>query len=233
MREIESINREVSSLTALAKDFDRVLSSFEHEMREPVHTLVLLDDVKTKMESVNSVLAEAEKYKQLMVTISSVFANGDVLEIANCIQEMNTSSKLLEGVPTFKNMGEKQRQYVEKLEGMIKPGLIKAIESRDHEQARLYSKALSRIQCNISLEDIYFTHRLPPLIALWEKRVLEYKKWSVSNNNQEAFLLDWVPRFYDSMQIEISMELLPYYVTHGKKLAQIYNGRFLQYLWLV
>jgi hypothetical protein len=33
------------------------------------------------MESVNTLLAEAEKYKQLMLSINKMFASGDMLEV--------------------------------------------------------------------------------------------------------------------------------------------------------
>jgi hypothetical protein len=44
---------------------------------------------------------------------------------------MQASSSLLEGVPTFENVKEQQQQHIEKLEGMVKPGLMKALEARD------------------------------------------------------------------------------------------------------
>lgn len=97
---------------------------------------------------------------------------------------MQTSSTLLEGLPTFENAKEQQNQFREKLEGMVKPVLVKALESRDRgedfrfstwysypdvEQALNYSNILKQIQSNISLTDLYFASRLPPLLALWDQ----------------------------------------------------------------
>lgn len=44
---------------------------------------------------------------------------------------MQRSSKMLEGVPTFENVKQQQQQHKEKLESLVKPGLLKALESRD------------------------------------------------------------------------------------------------------
>ena len=53
----------------------------ESETDSSIQTLAVIDDVKTKMENVNHVLSEAEKYKKLLLNINNIFVEGNLLEV--------------------------------------------------------------------------------------------------------------------------------------------------------
>jgi cell fate (sporulation/competence/biofilm development) regulator YmcA (YheA/YmcA/DUF963 family) len=119
VREIERVRKEAVVLKQRLDEFETRLCQAEEGTETSLRLLSELDRVKTKMEFCCEALKEAEKLSKMTGGMEEVFSSGDFAKIAEQIEDMQKSLKVLNHLPEYQQTKCNLQLLQDRLEGSL------------------------------------------------------------------------------------------------------------------
>ena len=159
-REIELVESRVKALHEDVKGVLVRLEEVEEESRTSVEALRQLDSAKQRMESAKDTLQEANGLADLMSNIDGIFASGNIRNMSEALARMKRALTVVGDVPEFADGQDKVSVFEHKLETIVRPALITALESNNSTAAREHRDVLLAIGRGSTLESAYTDTRV-------------------------------------------------------------------------
>jgi len=160
MSEIEIVEARVRSLHAGVREILTRLDQVEDESRTSVEALRELDAAKQRMESARETLQEANGLADLMSSIDGIFASGNIRNMSESLARIKRGLAVVGDVPEFADGQDKVDAFEHKLEGVVRPALVMALESQNGTAARELRDVLRATGRGTALESTYADTRV-------------------------------------------------------------------------
>ena len=171
LEEISSVERAVDRLYEEVRGIVVRLDDVEADSRTSVEALRQLDAAKTRMESARETLQEANGLADLMAGIDSVFASGNIRSMSEALSRMKRGLAVVGEVPEFADGQDKVDAFEHKLEGIVRPALVTALESQNSTAARELRDVLRATGRDGALESTYAETRVTTrMLKQWKTR---------------------------------------------------------------
>ncbi|KAF2070501.1 hypothetical protein CYY_008184 [Polysphondylium violaceum] len=132
-----------------------------------------MDLVKNRMEKSIRSLQEAEKLLNFSQQVDTLFQSNDFLKISEKLEEVKQSLSVLNDVPEFRQQASKFVAYQDRLETMLKPQLIIALNAKNLDVCSQYLKIFQNIQKEEKFYEYYYTCKSDPLKTLWNSYTIK------------------------------------------------------------
>jgi len=180
MSEIEVVEERVRSLYAGVREILSRLDRVEDESRTSVEALRQLDAAKQRMESARETLQEANGLADLMSSIDGIFASGNIRNMSESLARIKRGLAVVGDVPEFADGQDKVDAFEHKLEGVVRPALIMALESQNGTAARELRDVLRATGRGTALESTYADTRVTSRV-MKQWKTLEREASTVSD----------------------------------------------------
>lgn len=171
MREIELVEDRVEGLREEVKKILGRLDETESSSRASVETLRALDAAKRRMDSARETLQEANGLADLMASVDGVFASGNIRAMSDALARMKRGLAVVGDVPEFADGQDKVNAFEHKLEGIVRPALVTALESQNSTAARELRDVLRATGRGSALESTYADTRVTTrMLKQWKSR---------------------------------------------------------------
>eukprot|EP01125_Pyxidicula_operculata_P020505 TRINITY_DN7598_c0_g1_i2.p1 TRINITY_DN7598_c0_g1~~TRINITY_DN7598_c0_g1_i2.p1 ORF type:complete len:900 (-),score=207.85 TRINITY_DN7598_c0_g1_i2:139-2838(-) len=207
IRDIENIKKDTGLLREKIHQFEQKLQKLEIDTESSVSIVAQLDDVKTKMEQCVLIISNAEKFKTMLAEIEKTFETSDSEKIAVMLEEMEQVVQVLKPLPQYQNAPNQMVQYTKRLESLVRPKLIQTFTSQNTEMALKYVEIFKKIGQQDQVLNYYYNCRKLPMNQVWEKHEKKYPVSAVAAAVDSKLFSEWIPSFYDDLQLSIHNEL--------------------------
>ncbi|TPX44946.1 hypothetical protein SeLEV6574_g04188 [Synchytrium endobioticum] len=163
--------------------------------------LTRVDMVKTRMEASKTMLKEAENWNTLPAEMEGVFATKDHMAAASKLQEAQRSLVLLTGAPDYEERRSMLSSLQNKLEALLSPQVITALNDRDIEGCKRLYRIFLQIQRGSDFAAYYYRSRKASIIKIWDA-----SKHSV--NTRDSNIVTIMETFYEEVEKLLSKEAL-------------------------
>lgn len=188
VREVESLQQESallrSSMSAVQNDIDQVNS----ETGASMETLVRMDSLKQRIQATSRALKEADNWTTLTGEIEEALDNGELAAIAEKLNGIQSSLKILSHVPDYEDRVMHVEGLKNRLEALASPQLVGAFNASDAERSRFFVTMFADME------------RSPQLLKYYRKcvRARELKVWAnlVMDDNNGNTVLEWTRVFF-------------------------------------
>eukprot|EP00898_Chlorokybus_atmophyticus_P008927 jgi/Chlat1/9035/Chrsp94S08301 len=171
-----------------------------------VQALASLDRVKQRMESARDTLQEAAGLAELSAKVETVFAKGDLPQVADVLASMRRCLAVLGDVPEFAD-GQKRLQALEqRLESMLEPRLVQVLTDRNEKESASLAAILLRVGRVTALERHYTRARSQAPLKLWEAFGNKPGKDGDEVGSPSRFAT-WLPGLYDEVLSLVEREI--------------------------
>ena len=171
VKEIEVVEGRVKRLHEEVRGILDRLDEVESESRASVEALRQLDAAKQRMESARETLQEANGLADLMASVDGIFASGNIRNMSESLARMKRGLAVVGDVPEFADGQDKVNAFEHKLEAIVRPALITALESQNSTAAREHRDVLRTTGRGSALESIYADTRVTSrMLKQWKSR---------------------------------------------------------------
>lgn len=171
MRELELVEDRVEGLREEVRKILERLDETESSSRASVETLRALDAAKRRMDSARETLQEANGLADLMASVDGVFASGNIRAMSDALARMKRGLAVVGDVPEFADGQDKVNAFEHKLEGIVRPALVTALESQNSTAARELGDVLRATGRGSALESTYADTRVTTrMLKQWKSR---------------------------------------------------------------
>jgi hypothetical protein len=140
----------------------------EGDTSRSIAELARLDEMKSRINAMTRIVAEADRFKTQLKTFETTTENADVRTLAKALEELNSSYEILKELPDFKNYKINIATYRERLESQLRPKLINAYNQHDAAEAVECVQIFRQIGRMDEVHSLYFRSRLPTISKLWQ-----------------------------------------------------------------
>lgn len=195
-REIELVESRVKALHDEVKGVLVRLEEVEEESRTSVEALRQLDAARQRMESAKDTLQEASGLADLMSNIDGIFASGNIRNMSEALARMKRALAVVGDVPEFADGQDKVNAFEHKLETIVRPALVTALESNNSTAAREHRDVLLAIGRGSALESAYTDTRVMSRVKKqWKTRDREASTASEGKSDADVRMLDEFLKF--------------------------------------
>jgi len=174
LREIDRVETLARVLHEDVKAIVMRLDDVETESRASVEALRQLDAAKTRMESARETLQEAHGLADLMSSVDGVFASGNIRTMSETLSRMKRGLAVVGDVAEFADGQDKVNAFEHKLEGIVRPALITALETQNSTAARELRDVLRATGRDGALKSTYAETRVTTrMLKKWKTRERE------------------------------------------------------------
>ncbi|GAB6032203.1 Golgi transport complex subunit 7 [Chamberlinius hualienensis] len=190
VRDAEAIKQDASLLQSHMNSVKENIAKVESDTASSMETLLTIDQIKSRVFASAKALKEADNWTTLSGDVEEVFHTGDLNSIAEKIQGMQQSLTILVDIPDYKERQHYLENLKNRLEAMVSPHLVNAIQSQSLDAAYAYVKVLRDIDRLPEIKKYY--HRCQKSLLL--------QKWKdVIETDSEQTLLNWFTVYYDNL----------------------------------
>eukprot|EP00047_Mylnosiga_fluctuans_P015500 m.47123 g.47123 ORF g.47123 m.47123 type:complete len:692 (-) comp5953_c0_seq2:258-2333(-) len=188
VRSVDVLAQDVSSLkdrmSAVRKDIEHVETDTAHTMK----VLIELDAIKGKMEATSAALQEADNWTTLSADAEEAFRSDDVRKAAATLLGMRRSLLVLSDVPDHAQRQQLLSGLESRLEALISPKLLMAMEAHNADLAKEYTMMFGDIGRKSQILALYLQCHKAAAQDIW-----------ASYTQGTARVADWLPLFYDRL----------------------------------
>ncbi|EFA86654.1 oligomeric Golgi complex component [Heterostelium album PN500] len=167
VREIDRVRKESVSLKQKVKHINQTIASMHANTSDTVARISSLDTVRKRIDQCIISLNEAEKLLSFSSGLDKLFQSADYLKIADTLEGVKQSLAVLSDIPEFREQQRHFQAHQDRLESLVRPQLIGALQSRDLESCVNYLKIFQSIKREQQFLIHYYNVRLEPIKALW------------------------------------------------------------------
>lgn len=153
-------------------------------------TLAVLNGVKSRMEAACTTLKEATELSELFKRVDTVFAGGDVAEMAALLARMRASLALVGHVPEFAGGLQRLSALEDRFQGMVEGSLAAAFAERRGKDVAQLGAMMRSVGRGAAVQKLFLAARAQPLQA----------QWDAFDPNSPGGFPDWLPVFYGSVE---------------------------------
>ncbi|KAF5731066.1 embryo yellow protein [Tripterygium wilfordii] len=221
-RDVLRLRDDAVSLRNSVAGILKKIKKAEGSSAESIAALAKVDSVKQRMEETYQTLQQAAGLAQLSSTVEDVFASGDLRQAAETLATMRKCLKNVGEVAEFANIRKQLEVLVDRLDTMVQPRLIDALENRKIDIAQDLCKILRKIKRIGSLTQQYTNVHLKPIKQFWEDFDSKQQSSKLASEKNEIERLSsnselqssshmisfstWLPSFYDELLLYLEQE---------------------------
>ena len=213
--EIDRVEHDTKGLQSRIQGILRRLDEAEGSSRESVGLLKSVDAVKGRMEAARDTLQEAAGLAELMASVEEVFATGNIRSMADTLASMRRGLKVVGSVPEFADAPERVAALETRLETLVWPELVAALESSDSITAEQMRDVLKMTGREAALATAYAETRVVrPTVQEWNAFAgrgagggLKGEEVDVATAADVVRFAEWLPQFTGKLANRLEQEV--------------------------
>lgn len=204
--EIDRVEHDTKSLQSRIQGILRRLDDAEGASRDAVRTLASVDKVKARMEHARETLSNAAGLAELVASVDSVAATGDVRHMADVLSSMRRGLRVVGNVPEFGDAPTRVEVLERRMETLARPELVSALAASDTIRSQEMRDVLDVSGRVSALFSAYADTRVvEPLLREWSG--FNTPSGSAAQEKAAAAFAEWVPQYAGSVADAIAREV--------------------------
>lgn len=190
VRDAEAIRQEVMVLQSEMRAVKDDVAKVEHDTAKSMQMLLKIDGLKSRMQGACKALQDADNWTTLSADVEEVFQSRDFVAIAAKLQGMQQSLKILVDIPDYKERCRHLENLKNRLETLLGPHLIAAINTNSIDSAQVYVRIFADIERLGEVQKYYHKCTKAQLLQKWCETI---------KSDEDYTFINWISLYFDML----------------------------------